>query len=471
MTHSTTMSEPAYSSSIGTRLDRMPITGAHRTLTLLIGLGLFFDYFDSNLSGTVSKVLQVEFGVDGNALKLFLASGFIGQFFGSILLGRLSDIIGRRRAFMLNLAVYSVFTLLGAFSPNVAWLIVTRFIAGVGIGAEQTLADCYLAEVLPARRRGRFIGWAYCIAFCGVPAVGFTALWLAPRTILGLAGWRWVFIIGALGTALIWILRRRLVESPRWLAEQGRTAEAEAIVSGLERQAGIQQPPAGTTPSMLGRPRPRPRPRPGYRELFGPLYWRRTVMLWTFCLLSVTAYYGFGTLAPQVLAVKGFDIVAGLGYTAMSFLGYPIGSLLSVPILDRVERRTLICVSATLMAASGIGFGLAGNAVAIVAFGFSYTLLSNVFSTASHVYLSEQYPTAFRTTAAGAAYSLSRLSAALLPFVLLPILTNAGAGWLFTVIAGCVVVMIVAVLRLGDRTTGTSVDLPVQVEQAGYRRN
>ncbi|MFY1634203.1 MFS transporter [Solwaraspora sp. WMMB335] len=451
----------------------MPIISAHRTLTFLIGIGLFFDYFDSNLSGTVSKVLQVEFGVDGNTLKLFLASGFIGQFFGSILLGRLSDITGRRRAFMINLAVYSVFTLLGAFSPNAAWLILTRFIAGVGIGAEQTLADCYLAEVLPARRRGRFIGWAYCIAFCGVPAVGFTALWLAPQTILGLAGWRWVFIIGALGTALIWILRRRLVESPRWLAEQGRTAEAEAIVRGFERQAGIQGQPVTAEPASPATAEPARQAtvepaqtdpvrlrRPGYRELFGPLYWRRTVMLWTFCLLSVTAYYGFGALAPQVLAVKGFDVVAGLGYTAMSFLGYPIGSLLSVPILDRVERRTLICVSAALMAASGIGFGLAGSTVAVVAFGFCYTLLSNVFSTASHVYLSEQYPTAFRTTAAGAAYSLSRLSAALLPFVLLPILTNAGAGWLFTVIAGCVAIMIATILRLGDRTTGTSVDLP-----------
>ncbi len=438
--------------SIGGRLDRMPIVRAHRTMTALIGFGLFFDYFDSNLSGTMSKVLQLQFGVGGTSLKLFLASGFIGQFIGSIALGRLSDLVGRRRAFMINLVVYSFFTFLGAFAPSASWLILTRFLAGVGIGGEQPLGDCYLAEVLPARRRGRFIGWSYCLAYCGVPAVGFTALWLAPRTVLGIAGWRWVFLLGAVGTAMAWILRRRLTESPRWLAAHGRADEADAIVRAMESQAGLP------SPDRSAEPVPASGAAPGLRVLFRPPYRRRTVMLWTYCLLSVTAYYGFGTLAPQVLVVKGFDVVQGLGFTALSFIGYPIGSLVAVPLLDRLERRTLISVSALLMAASGIGFGLSGDVTLIVAFGFCYTLVSNVFSTTSHVYLAEQYPTEFRATAAGAAYSLSRLSAALLPFALLPILTGAGVGWLFATIAASVVVMVATVMLLGERTTGTSVD-------------
>src|SRR5690606_34889462 len=202
-------SSAATTASIGGRLDRMPIVRAHRTMTALIGFGLFFDYFDSNLSGTMSKVLQVEFGVGGTSLKLFLASGFIGQFLGSIVLGRLADRVGRRRAFMVNLLTYSLFTLLGAFSPNANWLILTRFLAGVGIGGEQPLADCYLAEILPARHRGRFIGWAYSLAYCGVPAVGFTALWLAPRPGPGVAGMRMGSLHCAGGHMLVGILTRR----------------------------------------------------------------------------------------------------------------------------------------------------------------------------------------------------------------------------------------------------------------------
>ncbi|MQT02280.1 MFS transporter [Streptomyces jumonjinensis] len=439
--------------SVGARMDRLPITPTHRKLTGVVGIGLLFDTFENNLSGTVSQVLQADFALNGTSLKLMLASVFIGQFFGSLLLGRIADRFGRRRAFMINLAMYSVFSLLGAFSPNAAWLIVTRFFAGVGIGAEQALSDCYLSDVLPARRRGRYIAWAYTIAFCGVPAVGFAALLLVPMSPLGIDGWRWLFIVGSLGSAVVWLLRRRLVESPRWLAEVGREEEAEALVSKLEAEAraegAVLEPPA---------PEPAPMPRARMRDLFGERFRRRTIMLWVFCSLSVVGYYGFGVLAPQILAAKGYDLVSGLGYTALSFLGYPIGSLLSVPVMDRVERKLLIAGSAAAMSLAGIGFAVADSAALVVCFGFGFTLISNVFSTVSHVYLAEQYPTRIRATASGAAYSLSKLSAAVLPFALLPVLDSHGPGWLFTVIAGSMALLVLTVLALGDRTTGRALD-------------
>ncbi|MER6468050.1 MFS transporter [Streptomyces collinus] len=438
--------------SIGVRLDRMPITPLHRRLTAVIGVGLFFDTFENNLSGTIGKVLQSDFGFGATSLKLVLASVFVGQFIGSLTLGRIADRFGRRRAFLINLAIYSVFSLLGAFSPNAGWLIVTRFLAGVGIGAEQALSDCYLADVLPARKRGRFIAWAYTLAFCGVPAVGFAALWLVPLTPLGVAGWRWLFVLGALGSAVVWILRRQLIESPRWLAAAGRTAEAEHLVARMEAEAAGRglplETPAPAGPEAAG-------PQARLRDVLRPGMLRRTLVLWLFCVLSVVGYYGFGTLAPQIVAAKGYGIVAGLGFTALSFLGYPVGSALALPVVDRVERRTLVALSAAAMMLAGLGFGYADSAATIVVCGFAYTLFSNVFSSVSHVYLSEQYPTAIRATASGAAYSLSKLSAAALPFVLLPVLDTHGTGALFGVIAAAMAVLAVTVLTLGERTTGT----------------
>lgn len=439
---------------IGARLDRLPITPLHRRLTAVIGVGLFFDTFENNLSGTIGKVLQSDFGFGATSLKLVLASAFLGQFLGSLTLGRIADRFGRRRAFQVNLAVYSVCSLLGALAPNAAWLIVTRFLAGLGIGAEQALSDCYLADVLPASRRGRFIARAYTLAFCGVPAVGFAALWLVPRTPLGVAGWRWLFVLGALGSAVVWLLRRGLIESPRWLAAQGRAAEAERLVARMEAEAAGR----GLLPAQPV-PRPQsPAQRARLLDVVRPGLRRRTLVLWLFCVLSVVGYYGFGTLAPQIVAAKGYGVVAGLGFTALSFLGYPVGSALAQPVVDRIERRTLIALSAAAMVGAGLGFACAGSAALIVTCGFAYTLVSNVFSSVSHVYLSEQYPTAIRATAAGAAYSLSKLSAAALPFVLLPVLDAHGAGALFAVIAAAMAVLALTVLTLGERTTGTPVD-------------
>ncbi|MEU1406092.1 MFS transporter [Streptomyces sp. NPDC005728] len=451
---------------IGVRLDRIPITPLHRRLTAVIGVGLFFDTFENNLSGTIGKVLQSDFGFGTTSLKLVLASVFVGQFIGSLTLGRIADRFGRRRAFLVNLAIYSVFSLLGAFSPNATWLIATRFLAGVGIGAEQALSDCYLADVLPAKKRGRFIAWAYTLAFCGVPAVGFAALWLVPLTPLGVAGWRWLFVLGALGSAVVWVLRRQLIESPRWLAATGRTAEAEELVARMEAEAAGRGPtPRTPGPARRGLRPETPGPaqpdtvaeRSGLRDVFRPGLLRRTLVLWLFCVLSVVGYYGFGTLAPQIVAAKGYGVVAGLGFTALSFLGYPVGSALALPVVDRIERRTLIALSATAMVVAGLGFGYADSAALIVTSGFAYTLCSNVFSSVSHVYLSEQYPTEIRATASGAAYSLSKLSAAALPFVLLPVLDAHGAGALFTVIAAAMSVLAATVLTLGERTTGQPV--------------
>ncbi|MFF3917269.1 MFS transporter [Streptomyces sp. NPDC001852] len=439
---------------IGARLDRLPITALHRRLTAVVGVGLFFDTFENNLSGTIGKVLQSDFGFGATSLKLVLASAFLGQFIGSLTLGRIADRFGRRRAFQVNLAVYSVCSLLGALSPDAAWLIVTRFLAGLGIGAEQALSDCYLADVLPASKRGRFIARAYTLAFCGVPAVGFAALWLVPRTPLGVAGWRWLFVLGALGSAVVWLLRRGLIESPRWLAAKGRTAEAERLVGRMEAEAAgrglLPEGPAPRTEAVADGAR--------LRDVLGPGLRRRTLVLWLFCALSVVGYYGFGTLAPQIVAAKGYGVVAGLGFTALSFLGYPVGSALALPIVDRVERRTLIALSAAAMVVAGLGFAYAASAELVVVCGFAYTLCSNVFSSVSHVYLSEQYPTAIRATAAGAAYSLSKLGAAALPFVLLPVLDAHGAGALFAVIAAAMAVLALTVLTLGERTTGTPVD-------------
>ncbi|MFF9145938.1 MFS transporter [Streptomyces sp. NPDC014861] len=462
----------AAAASIGDRLDRMPITSTHRQLTAVVGIGLLFDTFENNLAGTISKVLQNDFAFDGTTLKLVLASAFVGQFIGSLVLGRVADRYGRRRAFLINLALYSGFSLLAAFSPNAVWLIVTRFFAGIGIGAEQTLSDCYLADVLPAKKRGRYTAWAYTIAFCGVPAVGFAAMWLVPLSPLGIDGWRWLFVIGSFGSVVVWFLRRRLIESPRWLAANGRVEEAEHLVASMEsgkpagrralpgprRSSGVPAP-VGPEPGSAGSPDPAgPELRPRLRTVFSKRYRRRTAMLWTFSVLSVFGYYGFGALAPQILAAKGYGVVTGLGFIALSFLGYPIGSALSLPVIDRFERKTLIAVVAAAMVATGTGFAYADSAALVVAFGFCYTLCSNIFSNVSHVYLAEQYPTAFRATASGAAYSLSKLSAAALPFILLPVLDAHGPGALFLVIGAAMALLVATVLLLGDRTTGTSVD-------------
>ena len=97
-------------------------------------------------------------------------------------------------------------------------------------------------------------------------------------------------------------------------------------------------------------------------------------------------YYGFGTLVPLVLASKGYSVVTSLTFTSLTFIGYPIGSALSLPIVERIDRRWLIVASASAMSVLGSALGYALSPMVIVAVGFLYTAVSNVFSNALHIF-------------------------------------------------------------------------------------
>lgn len=441
--------------SVAARLDRLPITRRHMAATGVIGLGLFFDAYENFLAPTIAAVLKEDFALKGDALKWVLASAFIGQFIGALVMGRLADRIGRRRAFMINLALYSGFSLLGAFSPNAAFLVVTRFFAGIGIGGEYSLGDSYLSDILPKDKRGAFISWAYTISFLGVPTVGFLARWLTPMTPFGIDGWRWLFVVGSVGSLVVWAVRTGLPESPRWLEAQGRHDEADAITREFEKQAHAEghtlaEPDATLTPVASRQI--------SMASLFRAPYTKRTVMLWLLSALEVFGYYGFGTVAPLVLVAKGYSVTSSLLFVALSYLGYPLGALLAVPIVERIERKYLVMATATLMAIFGLWFGFAGTTTQVIAAGFLYSCASNLFSNAYHVYLADSYPTAIRGTAAGAAYSLSKLVTAFMPFILLPVLDERGSTTVFTIVAAAMALLVVTVGVLGHRSTGRSAD-------------
>jgi len=441
------------SGSIAARLNRLPPTAVHRHATIIAGIGSFFDLFDIFLAGVLATVLTQQFHLTRSALPPIIASSFIGMFFGATLLGRFADARGRRTAFLVNLGIYSAFTLLGAFSPNVAILIVTRFLAGIGIGAELPLVDAYLSELLPARYRGRYTAWAYTLGFIGVPAAGFLARILVPRHPFGIDGWRWMFVAGSLGAAIVWMLRARLPESPRWLESVGRSAEADAIVSRMEREAAalapLPPPSPAEAPSLEhGR----------FRMIFGPRYRGRTLMLCVFHVFQTVGYYGFGTLVPTVLAAKGYSIVTSLTFTSLTFIGYPIGSALSLPIVDRVDRRWLITGSAALMAVFGLAMGYASEPALIVTAGFLYTTTSNIFSNSLHIFQVEIFPTIARATAAGTAYGMSRLSTGAMPFVLVPVLDRFGPTAMFGVIAAALGICIVDIALFAPPTTGRALE-------------
>lgn len=438
------------------RLDRLPPSRWHRRITLVVGIGAFFDLYEIFLGGVLAAVLAEQWHLGHTAKSWVIAAGFLGMFAGANVLSVLADRFGRRRMFLVNLGAYALFSLLCAFAPNLSWLLALRALSGLGLGAELVLVDTYLAEFLPRAVRGRYIAWAYTLGFVGVPVAALLgARLVAAHQPLGVDGWRWLLVAGALGAAFIQLMRRQLPESPRWLTVQGRGEEAERIVAGLEervaRETGGSLPSVPETETV-------PERRVPLGEMFRGDHRRRTVMWWIFQVLQTVGYHGFGSLAPVVLTAKGHTVTESLLYAALSFCGYPLGSALSVPLIDRIERRTLIIASALGIAGCGLAFGFADATWAIVTFGFLLTVCSNVFSNAFHVYQTEIFPTGLRSSAIGIAYSLSRLTSVVLPFVALSVLDDLGPAAVFSASAGLMLLLCLDVALLGPRTTGRSLE-------------
>jgi MFS family permease len=187
-------------------------------------------------------------------------------------------------------------------------------------------------------------------------------------------------------------------------------------------------------------------------------YRQRLIMLGVFHLFQPFGYYGFGTLATLVLVARGYDVTSSLLFAAVSFIGYPLGSLLSIPLLKRFERKYLIMATVAVMAVCGVLFATVSIPALIVAFGLLTTAASNVFSNIYHVYQAEIFPSDVRATAVGWTYSVSRLSSAALPFILIPVLNHYGAPAMFAVVLVALAMTVIVLAPIGPRTTGRSSD-------------
>jgi putative MFS transporter len=438
--------------TIAERIERLPLGGFHRRFIALVSLGNFFDLYDIFIVAYIGAALQQSGFLTLRQFTFFVAAGFLGMFVGTVVFGMGSDRMGRRSAFILLLLIYSVFTFADAFAPSASWLIGLRFFAGVGIGAEIVVIDTYVTEVVPGRARGRYVAITQVAGFCAVPVAAVLSRVLVPTHFL-MSGWRWVMVIGASGALLTWWFRRRLPESPRWLESRGRVAEADAIMTGLERESFSKEGKNIYTEGAESAEVTEKKESGSFWELWRRPYLSRTVMLVIFQALQTIGFYGFANWAPTFLLKRGVSLLHSLEYTLLIALVSPLGPLLAAFTSDRMERKWTIVVLALLVAGLGLGFGNSIAPAAVVGFGALLTLANYWFSAAFHAYQAELFPTRLRATGVGFTYSWSRLSAAFTSILIGAVLVH-GVPAVFAVLAVAMILVAVVVGVMGPRTNG-----------------
>ena len=400
---------------IPSRLDRLPWSRWHWRVVLALGITWLLDGLEVTLVGAVANVLgrpetlhlsETEIGASVSA---YLA----GAVLGALYFGRLTDRLGRKRLFFVTLSVYLGATFLTALSTGFVTFAIFRALTGAGIGGEYSAINAAIDELLPARVRGRAdlaINGTYWLG----TALGAasTLLLLDPKVLPLHLGWRVCFASGGVLGLFILLARRHIPESPRWLMMHGRTAQAEAVVHGIEeevrRDGHVLAPPVHT--STVDIAADTTWRRIGYVLLVQ--HRRRAILGVTLMIAQAFAYNGvfftYALVLGRFYGVPADDI--GLYLLPFAF-GNLLGPFVLGPLFDRIGRRVMIAgtyiTTGVLLAVAGCAF--AANVVTSTQLTMLWCVVFFVASAAaSSAYLtvSELFPVELRGMAIAIFYAI-----------------------------------------------------------------
>src|ERR1700681_258328 len=448
---------------ISRRLESLPASSYVWCLVILLSLGGWFEVYDLfftgyiapglTRSGLLTTTTQAFFGFSG--IGAFVAATFAGLFVGTFFLGFLADRFGRRSIFTFALLGYTAASVAMACQTTSEGVLLWRFIAGIGIGVEIITIDAYITELVPSWMRGRAFAINQAVMFTAVPVVAALSWWLVPLSPYGIDGWRWVVLIGAAGSMVIWILRLYVPESPLWLARNGRTEEAIKILRTLEASAGSAVPRPSKMPDALPA---RAAAKAGYAELFRPPYLSFVVLFMIFNFCQAFGVYGFAKWVPALLVEKGITVTKSLQYSFIIAFAYPIAPLLAASFADRFERKWIICGAAAAISAFGMAFSQFAQPALLILCGVLITAANMTMSYAYHSYQTEIFPTPIRARAAGLGYSTSRVSAAISGFLVAYMLRVAGVNGVFGLITTAMIIVIITIATFGPNVRGKPLD-------------
>ncbi|GAA1948507.1 MFS transporter [Amycolatopsis minnesotensis] len=424
-------------------LDGARLNAFHVKLAAFSSGGPFLDGYILSIIGIALVQIEPKWGMSTLWSGLIGASALVGVFLGGAVFGAVTDRIGRKLMYTIDLIAIIVCSVLQFFVTNEVELFVLRLIIGVAVGADYPIATALVAEFAPKSWRARLVGGLNAMWFVGATVAAFVGYALLQVD----DGWKWMLLSSAVPAVLIVIARASIPESPRWLMSKGRREEALAILkSTIGEDATLDDLPeeekTGTISAVL---------RGGYlrRVVFISAFWTATVV-------TLFAIYSFG---PQILALFSLDKgdQANLGYGLINVF-FLVGNIVALLLVDRMGRRPIL-IGGFLFSALGLLY-LAlkpDSALWMIALAFAvYAVFNGGPSILEWIYPNELFPTEIRATAVGLCTGISRIGAAIGTFATPWALTTLGLSATMYIAAGIALAGAVVSLFMAPETKGKS---------------
>ncbi len=383
----------------------------HWRVVIALGVSWLLDGLEVTVVGSLGPALQRPDTLGLTAGEIgWAASAYIGgAVLGALLFGRLADSLGRKRMFLVTLAVYLAATVLTAFSFDIESFALCRALTGFGIGGEYAAINSAIDELIPARVRGTVdlaINGTFWVGAAMGAAVAIVLLnphWLGARY-----GWRFAFLLGGVLGFAILLVRRHVPESPRWLIRHGLAEEAERVVADIERQIGAALPPVSATLAM------RALPAPTWGEVARLMVtrYRRRAALGLALMASQALFYNAIFFTYALVLARFYEVPEeSVGYYIFPFaLGNFLGPLVLGRLFDSIGRRKMIAATYAVagLGLIGAGYGFSIQALSALELSLAWSAIFFVASeAASSAYLtvSEVFPVEMRAIAISLFYA------------------------------------------------------------------
>ncbi|WP_017751391.1 MFS transporter [Clostridium tyrobutyricum] len=454
MEQSSYKSQGLSSKNLVNRMESLPIGKFHYKLLIINGAAWAFDAFDVGIVTFIVTALVKDWHLSTAQVGLFLSVGMFGMLFGAASAGPMADHFGRKSVFKITMLIYSIFSLICAFSPNFTFLLVARFLVGFGIGGETPVVTSILGEFIPASKRGKIQGLIDAFWAIGWVAAAMIAYFVIPTI-----GWRWTFVIGALPAFFIFVIRRHLPESPRWFISKGRMEEAKQVVDDIEQSLvaqGISIPEVNQ--DVADDVVSTSKEKIGIASLFSKKYFKRSIMFSLVWLLGMFGYYGLFSWLPTIFVKAGYNMVHSFLYVLIMQIAFVPNQFICAYLMDKVGRKVLLIPNLILAGITVVLYGWAlghgVNITAVVIIGVFASFFVSATWAVLYTYTPESYPTRIRATGVSFSSTCSRIGSMLAPIVIGSGLTSMGISGVFMVVAGSFIISAVLVGGLGQETKG-----------------
>lgn len=384
---------------IPARMDRLPWARWHWLVVIGLGTVWILDGLEVTIVGSMSEALKPEgTGLGMSSFQVGIAGAVYvaGACIGALFFGQLTDKFGRKKLFLITLGVYTVATVLTAFSMNPMWYFACRFLTGAGIGGEYAAINSAIDELIPAKYRGRVdvaINGSFWIGAAGGALL--TIPLLDPTLVNPEWGWRIAFGLGAILAVGILIVRKNVPESPRWLFIHGREDEGEEIVRSIEKtvvdESGKELPTVSETITIRQR---KTISIPEIARTVFTLYPKRTILCFSLFVGQAFLYNAFFFTYGDTLGTF-YDVKQTGYYIAVFAASNFAGAILLSPLFDRLGRVPMIAgtyiLSGVLLAVAGVVLGDL-TAVSLTLFGAVIFFFASAGASAAYLTASEIFP-------------------------------------------------------------------------------